>query len=109
MDKPNQDSVSSTPSDPTRPGKARIWLGFLTLLFKLEDNFDSFHRFLREILQVKMPTLTKLFTMEEASEHNTKDDCWVVIDGKVLFGIFCFFFLLFMGLICFYGCFLFWV
>ncbi|NP_001295135.1 cytochrome b5 isoform B [Solanum lycopersicum] len=30
-----------------------------------------------------MPTLTKLFTMEEASEHNTKDDCWVVIDGKV--------------------------
>ncbi|KAH0753597.1 hypothetical protein KY290_023867 [Solanum tuberosum] len=30
-----------------------------------------------------MPTLTKLFTMEEAAEHNTKDDCWVVIDGKV--------------------------
>ncbi|KAG5603592.1 hypothetical protein H5410_025084 [Solanum commersonii] len=30
-----------------------------------------------------MPTLTKLFTMEEASEHNTKDDCWVIIDGKV--------------------------
>lgn len=30
-----------------------------------------------------MPTLTKLFTMEEAAQHNTKDDCWVVIDGKV--------------------------
>ncbi|XP_059315988.1 cytochrome b5 [Lycium ferocissimum] len=30
-----------------------------------------------------MPTLTKLFTMEETSLHNTKDDCWVVIDGKV--------------------------
>ena len=30
-----------------------------------------------------MPTLTKLYTMEEASQHNTKDDCWVVIDGKV--------------------------
>ncbi|XP_011070917.1 cytochrome b5 [Sesamum indicum] len=30
-----------------------------------------------------MPTLTKIYTMEEASEHNTKDDCWVVIDGKV--------------------------
>ncbi|KAL3367744.1 hypothetical protein AABB24_008881 [Solanum stoloniferum] len=30
-----------------------------------------------------MPTLTKLVTMEEAAEHNTKDDCWVVIDGKV--------------------------
>ncbi|XP_021718371.1 cytochrome b5-like [Chenopodium quinoa] len=30
-----------------------------------------------------MPTLTKLFSMEEAAEHNTKDDCWVVIDGKV--------------------------
>ncbi|KAL2905358.1 Cytochrome b5 isoform A [Bienertia sinuspersici] len=30
-----------------------------------------------------MPTLTKLFNMQEAAEHNTKDDCWVVIDGKV--------------------------
>ncbi|KAK4423676.1 cytochrome isoform A [Sesamum alatum] len=30
-----------------------------------------------------MPTLTKIYTMEEASEHNTKDDCWVVIEGKV--------------------------
>ncbi|KNA14665.1 hypothetical protein SOVF_105330 [Spinacia oleracea] len=31
----------------------------------------------------EMPTLTKLFSMEEAAQHNTKDDCWVVIDGKV--------------------------
>lgn len=31
-----------------------------------------------------MPTLTKLYTLEEASEHNTAEDCWVVIDGKVL-------------------------
>ncbi|KAK7850238.1 cytochrome b5 isoform a, partial [Quercus suber] len=30
-----------------------------------------------------MPTLSKLYSMQEASEHNTKDDCWVVIDGKV--------------------------
>ncbi|XP_057543134.1 cytochrome b5 [Amaranthus tricolor] len=30
-----------------------------------------------------MPTLTKLVSMQEASEHNSKDDCWVVIDGKV--------------------------
>lgn len=30
-----------------------------------------------------MPTLTKLFSMQEASLHNSKDDCWVVIDGKV--------------------------
>ncbi|XP_050373449.1 cytochrome b5 [Argentina anserina] len=30
-----------------------------------------------------MPTLTKLYTMKEASQHNTKDDCWIVIDGKV--------------------------
>ncbi|GAV78761.1 Cyt-b5 domain-containing protein [Cephalotus follicularis] len=30
-----------------------------------------------------MPTLTKLFTMQETSLHNTKDDCWIVIDGKV--------------------------
>ncbi|XP_077210029.1 cytochrome b5 [Tasmannia lanceolata] len=30
-----------------------------------------------------MPTITKLFSLQEASEHNTKEDCWVVIDGKV--------------------------
>ncbi|XP_021910387.1 cytochrome b5 [Carica papaya] len=30
-----------------------------------------------------MPTLTKLYTLQEASSHNTKDDCWVVIDGKI--------------------------
>ncbi|KAF4367887.1 cytochrome b5 [Cannabis sativa] len=30
-----------------------------------------------------MPSLTKLFSMEEISQHNTKDDCWVVIDDKV--------------------------
>nr|AAT84461.1 cytochrome b5 isoform Cb5-D [Vernicia fordii] len=30
-----------------------------------------------------MPTLTKLFTMQEAAQHNTKEDCWIVIDGKV--------------------------
>ena len=30
-----------------------------------------------------MPTLTKLYTMQEAAQHNTPQDCWVVIDGKV--------------------------
>lgn len=30
-----------------------------------------------------MPTLTKLVSMQEAAQHNTRDDCWVVIDGKV--------------------------
>ncbi|KAK4260984.1 hypothetical protein QN277_004040 [Acacia crassicarpa] len=30
-----------------------------------------------------MPTISKLYTMQEASQHNTKNDCWVVIDGKV--------------------------
>lgn len=41
-----------------------------------------------------MPTLSKLCSMQEASEHNTKDDCWVVIDGKVhiFFPFFHFFF-----------------
>ncbi|KAI7757749.1 hypothetical protein M8C21_031761 [Ambrosia artemisiifolia] len=30
-----------------------------------------------------MPTLTKLYSMKEASEHNTASDCWIVVDGKV--------------------------
>ncbi|XP_010260586.1 PREDICTED: cytochrome b5 [Nelumbo nucifera] len=30
-----------------------------------------------------MPTTTKIYTLQQASEHNTRDDCWVVIHGKV--------------------------
>lgn len=30
-----------------------------------------------------MPTITKLYSMQEASQHSTRDDCWVIIDGKV--------------------------
>ncbi|CAL4944450.1 unnamed protein product [Urochloa decumbens] len=30
-----------------------------------------------------MPTLTKLYSMKEAALHNTPEDCWVVIDGKI--------------------------
>ena len=35
------------------------------------------------IVPAEMPQLTKLYTMEEASQHSSKDDCWIVIDGKV--------------------------
>ncbi|KAK4764452.1 hypothetical protein SAY87_013890 [Trapa incisa] len=31
----------------------------------------------------KMPTITRMFTMQEASRHSSRDDCWIVIDGKV--------------------------
>ncbi|KAJ4760107.1 Cytochrome b5 [Rhynchospora pubera] len=30
-----------------------------------------------------MPTITKLYTMKEVAEHNSDDDCWIVVDGKV--------------------------
>lgn len=33
--------------------------------------------------QIKMPTLTKLYTIQEASQHNTRDDCWIVVNNKV--------------------------
>lgn len=32
---------------------------------------------------IKMPTLSKLYTMQEAAHHNTKDDCWIVVHNKV--------------------------
>ncbi|XP_020091337.1 cytochrome b5 isoform X2 [Ananas comosus] len=31
----------------------------------------------------KMPTITKLYSMEEVSKHNTNDDCWIVVNGNV--------------------------
>ncbi|KAI5678874.1 hypothetical protein M9H77_09824 [Catharanthus roseus] len=31
----------------------------------------------------KMATLSELYTMQEAAQHNTKEDCWIVIEGKV--------------------------
>ncbi|XP_020212890.1 cytochrome b5 [Cajanus cajan] len=30
-----------------------------------------------------MPTLTNFYAIEELSQHNTKDDCWILVDGKV--------------------------
>ncbi|KAF8040399.1 hypothetical protein BT93_B2588 [Corymbia citriodora subsp. variegata] len=30
-----------------------------------------------------MPTITKMFSMQEASQHSSREDCWIVIDGKV--------------------------
>ncbi|RZC60033.1 hypothetical protein C5167_021783 [Papaver somniferum] len=30
-----------------------------------------------------MSNITKLYTVEEASKHNTKQDCWLILDGKV--------------------------
>ncbi|KAL2349134.1 hypothetical protein Fmac_003134 [Flemingia macrophylla] len=30
-----------------------------------------------------MPTLTDFYAIEELSQHNTKDDCWILVDGKV--------------------------
>ncbi|XP_043706112.1 cytochrome b5 [Telopea speciosissima] len=30
-----------------------------------------------------MPTLTRIYSMQEAAQHNTREDCWVVVDGKV--------------------------
>ena len=26
---------------------------------------------------------TKVFTLADVAEHNTDDDCWIAVDGKV--------------------------
>ncbi|KAJ3669790.1 hypothetical protein LUZ60_010114 [Juncus effusus] len=31
----------------------------------------------------KMPIIEKLYSMKEVAEHNSDDDCWIVVDGKV--------------------------
>ncbi|KAG8661632.1 cytochrome b5 [Manihot esculenta] len=55
--------------------------------FNEREIFETKERFLRETKETpvlnSMPTLTKLYTMHEASQHKTKEDCWIVIDGKV--------------------------
>ncbi|KAI3957785.1 hypothetical protein MKX01_007616 [Papaver californicum] len=30
-----------------------------------------------------MSKITKLYTVEEASKHNTKQDCWLILDAKI--------------------------
>lgn len=50
-------------------------------LFLLRSSLNS--EALKAETLTSMPTISKLYAMQEASQHNTKDDCWVVIDGKV--------------------------
>ncbi|KAG5031566.1 hypothetical protein AAZX31_06G126100 [Glycine max] len=30
-----------------------------------------------------MPTLTNFYSIKDLSQHTTKDDCWILVDGKV--------------------------
>ncbi|CAA6667353.1 unnamed protein product [Spirodela intermedia] len=30
-----------------------------------------------------MPTIVKLFSPQETSQHDTREDCWIIVDGKV--------------------------
>ncbi|XP_045817245.1 cytochrome b5 [Trifolium pratense] len=30
-----------------------------------------------------MPTLSNFYTIKDVSEHKAKDDCWIIVDGKV--------------------------
>ncbi|KAK1272439.1 Cytochrome b5 isoform B [Acorus gramineus] len=52
---------------------------------ELEPKFEEQNLQKSESVKIleSMPTLTKIFSMQEISQHNERDDCWVVIDGKV--------------------------
>ncbi|CAA7404184.1 unnamed protein product [Spirodela intermedia] len=30
-----------------------------------------------------MPTIVKLFSPQETAQHDTREDCWIIVDGKV--------------------------
>ncbi|KAL1356041.1 hypothetical protein HN51_008017 [Arachis hypogaea] len=30
-----------------------------------------------------MPTISNFYSMKDASKHSTKDDCWIVVNGRV--------------------------
>jgi cytochrome b involved in lipid metabolism len=34
--------------------------------------------------QINMPTLSNFYTIQDVSQHKSKDDCWIIVDGKVL-------------------------
>jgi hypothetical protein len=34
--------------------------------------------------QRNMPTLSNFYTIQDVSQHKSKDDCWIIVDGKVL-------------------------
>lgn len=75
------DQIPEFKAQPTTAQDKSIYLPIkisLSILFPLPNTLGLQSQF------TNMPTLSNFYTIQDVSNHKTKDDCWIIVDGKVL-------------------------